>query len=62
MTVIPSLRTWKEEDQDFKVAGWWWCMHMFNPTSWRQRQVDLCEFETNLEVEISGLVADSIVS
>ena len=30
-----------------KIAGWWWGIPL-NPTLWRQRQEDLCEFKNNL--------------
>ena len=33
--------------KNHNLAGWWWYTPLI-PALWRQRQVDLCEFEANL--------------
>jgi hypothetical protein len=34
--------------------------HVFNSNTWRQRQVDLCEFETSLVYKASSRIAKTV--
>ena len=49
----------RKSKERMQLAGWWWYTPVI-PALLRQRQEDLCEFETNLVYKASSRAAKSI--